>query len=80
MSASAIAGGIVAIAKAIPYVRDIIVIANNRITAYQKAKVSRLYKGKIKELNKITADLGSATTREERREASRKLSNLINPS
>lgn len=78
MGIGAIAAGIFSVAKAIPAVRDIIIMVNQKFLDIKVARVESGAQEERKDIDEVMADLGRATTNEARREASKKLSAIIN--
>lgn len=73
MNFTAIVGGVVALAKAIPAIRDMVVMVNSQILKWELSKITDKYTAREKMIDTLTDAISKASTREQRRDLSKVL-------
>tara|TARA_R110000744_G_scaffold371682_1_gene482848 strand:- start:6348 stop:6599 length:252 start_codon:yes stop_codon:yes gene_type:complete len=71
MSFTAIVAGVFAVSKAIPAIRDMVVILNAQILKWELSKITNQYSERNKMVDALTSSISKATTKEERRALSK---------
>ena len=71
MSFTAIVAGVFAVSKAIPAIRDMVVILNAQILKWELSKITNQYSERNEMVDALTSSISKATTKEERRALSK---------
>lgn len=73
MSFTAIVGGIFALAKVVPTIKDIIVLVNSQILKWELAKITNEYTAREQMIDTLIDAISKADTREKRSDLSKVL-------